>query len=179
MSAILNRIATSLNRSMVDSGVRKPASVPVIIYALHIIFNTAAIVILALTLGVISGKLGSTALTLASFATLRYVSGGYHLKSGVACVIVSTAIVVAIPHVEIGAMWAYALTAMALVITAVRAPNNYDKYARIPKRFYPLLKFIACVVIAVNFAVVSETLAITYIVQALLLLGGEKTNDET
>jgi accessory gene regulator B len=99
------------------------------------------------------------------------------MKSGVACVIVSSAIVSAIPHVALPEIWTYVVTAAALVITAIKAPANYDKYARIPKRYYPLLKLIACGVIAVNFAVGSEILAITYIVQALLLLGGENKNE--
>jgi accessory gene regulator B len=162
---------------MVAAGVERPASVPVIQYALHIVFNTAGGVILSLVIGGLTGNFGATALTLAAFALLRYLTGGYHMKSGVACVIVSSAIVSAIPHVALPEIWTYVVTAAALVITAIKAPANYDKYARIPKRYYPLLKLIACGVIAVNFAVGSEILAITYIVQALLLLGGENKNE--
>lgn len=179
MNTLLNRMATSLHGSMVEAGVEKPASVPVLQYALHIVFNTLGGVLLSLLVGWLTGNIGATALTLVAFAILRFLTGGYHLKSGMACVIVSAAIISAIPHVGLPEFWTYIVTAAALVITAIKAPANYDKYARMPKRYYPLLKLIACGVIAVNFAVGSEVLAITYIIQALLLLGGETENDET
>jgi len=52
----------------------------------------------------------------------------------------------------------------------ILAPCNFDKYARIPEQYYPLLKAIAFGMVAANFAIGSELLAITYTIQAALML---------
>lgn len=161
---------------MSSSGVDSPPSVPVIYYAFQIIANTVGIAGLSLVIGGVTGEFAETALVLVIFALIRFLTGGYHIKSGLLCVAVSTAVVTLIPHINVNEMITYILTAIALIVTAALAPANYDKYARISIRYYPLLKFISCAVIAVNFAIGSELLAITYIVQAALLLprGGSK-----
>lgn len=140
-------------------------------YALQILANTFGIACLSLAVGAATGKLYETLIAIYAFARIRFISGGYHIRSGAACIIVSTAVVSAIPHISgvVSDTANYAMTAIALVAVAIWAPANYDNYARLSKRYYPLLKAIACAVVALNFVIHSDILAITYIIQAATL----------
>ena len=127
---MLRKVATSLHNRMNGSGVAAP-SVDVIVYALDIATNTLAIIVLSLIAGLITGEAGETALTLIVFAFIRYLSGGYHLKSGVYCIILSTVLVSLMPHIHLTPAWTYALNGLALGLFMIFAPANLDKHARI------------------------------------------------
>ncbi|RXZ77078.1 hypothetical protein EBB07_32860 [Paenibacillaceae bacterium] len=171
---MLNRIATGLHDRIIASGAQAP-SIPVIQYALHILFNTFSTAAAALLIGALTGKFVDTLIVLLMFSMIRYLSGGFHLKSGVWCTIVSTCVLVVIPHIPVSSTVVYVLTGLSFIAMLWFAPANYDKYARIPVRYYPVLKALSAAVVAINFLVVSELLAITYIIQAVLLpFGGEK-----
>jgi len=169
MRMLLDRISTGLHNRMQDAGVEAP-SAAVIKYALSIIFNTVSASALALVVGIFTRSLADTAIVIVAFGSFRYVSGGYHLPSNVWCVVLSAAILATIPHIPVSQTVVYVLTIISLIVTLLYAPSNYDKYARMPERFYPLLKGIAALFVASNFLMGSELLAITYIIQAGLLL---------
>ncbi|WP_425466201.1 accessory gene regulator B family protein [Paenibacillus methanolicus] len=162
---------------MVAAKVDNPPSADVLRYFLEIIANTAGVILLSLGIGLCTSHFAETVFVLAAFATIRFISGGYHLKASWACVIISTFIVSVIPFVIVSDLLNYIITAGSLTAMLVWAPANYDYYARISKRYYPLMKTLACAVVALNFVIVSDVLAITYIVQAALLciFGGERT----
>src|SRR5690606_10587080 len=103
-----------------------------------------------------------TFLLLAVFALIRYLSGGYHLKSGLWCILVSSAAMSILPHIHLDEQWTFGLTAAALAAMLLLAPANYDQYARIPRRYYPLLKCLAAVIVALNFWIGSDVLALAF-----------------
>jgi len=169
---VLRKFAQMLHGRITASGAAAP-SVPVILFALQIITNTVSITVATLVIGLLTGSIGQTALTVVAFAIIRYLSGGYHLKINAACIVVSTAILAVIPHITLGETANFSLTVVSVIIFALFAPSNYDKYARMPRRYYPLLKIVSIGLVAVNLGVRSDVLALTYIIQSGLLIAGK------
>ncbi|SDX81728.1 accessory gene regulator B family protein [Paenibacillus sp. CF384] len=166
---MLRKIATDLNVRMKANGVANAPSVDVIVYSLSIIWNTVSITAFSLLIGLFTGEIGRTGLLLIVFATIRLLTGGYHLKSGWLCIFVSTFAMAVMPHIFLSDNWTYILTAVALLSVLIFAPANYDKYARLSPKYYPLLKIVSAALVATNFLFVSDLLAVAFIVQALLL----------
>ncbi|MBP3962275.1 accessory gene regulator B family protein [Paenibacillus lignilyticus] len=165
---MLQKTAATLHAKMTESGAIAP-SVPVIKYALEIMLNTITIASLVLIIGLVSGEPLKTAGLLVVFAVIRFISGGYHLPTNVSCIAASTVVLSVLPHVVIPELWMYGLTAASLVMMAVLAPANYDKYATISPKYYPLMKVIACLIVASNFWLGSEMLALAFAVQSCFL----------
>ncbi len=173
---MLRKAAAGLRARMIDNGVEAP-SVDVIVYAMNIVANTLSIVVLSLLAGLLTGEFGRTVLVLGVFALIRYLSGGYHLKSGLWCIVVSSAVMSVIPHIHLSDNWTSILTAIALVVVILLAPANYDKYATIDPKYFPLMKVISSLVVASNFVFMSDVMALAFITQAGLLPfkeGGEQ-----
>jgi len=165
---MLRNFATGLHARMSANGVEAP-SVAVIEYAMKIVTNAVSIAGLTLIIGLLTGELERTANMLIVFAAFRFITGGYHLKSGIFCVIVSTAALSLTPLVNLSDMMTNLCTAIACIVVAVFAPSNFDKYAWLSKRHYPKLKVLALVIVSSNFLIGSDILALTYILQAVLL----------
>ncbi|MBJ6364207.1 accessory gene regulator B family protein [Paenibacillus sp. GCM10012307] len=171
---MLYKYADGLRQRIEDSGVTAP-STAVTYYALQIIVNTVTIAGCALLIGFITGEFWRAALAIVSFGVIRYLSGGYHLKAGYLCIIVSTLLLSILPHLSFPIVVIKIMTIISVISFALFAPSNYDKYARMPKRYYPLLKIVSTGLVASNFVILSDVLAMTYIIQAVLLpLGKER-----
>lgn len=174
---MLHRYATSLRARISESGAKAP-SVDVIAYALNIVTNTVSIAALSLIIGILTGEFWRTAAMLVTFAVIRFITGGYHLKSGIFCVVVSTVVLSTMPLINLSDLMTNIFTLVACIIIAAFAPSNFDKYAWISEKHYPRLKVIAFALVSINFFVVSDILALTYILQASLLPfkegGGDK-----
>ncbi|WP_164763005.1 accessory gene regulator B family protein [Paenibacillus humicus] len=166
---MLLRVATNLHENMRRAGV-DPPPIGVIAYSLDIIANTVSITAATLAIGLMSGNLSGMMTCLGALAALRFVSGGVHLPTSAACIALSTAIITTIPYLPLSPGVNQTITAAAFIIVAVRATTNYDKHARIPRKYYPLMRIVACVIVASNFVIASDILALTYIVQAVTLL---------
>src|SRR5206468_9567902 len=82
------------------SNYENTASEDVLIYGLKIIYNSTFIIMISLIIGGLSAKLFQTSVSLLAFALLRFVSGGYHLKSSDYCVVVSVLLITAISQVS-------------------------------------------------------------------------------
>jgi len=173
---MLHRIAVSMRDRMIANGVMAP-SVEIILYALNIVGNTVSIFSISALVGLITGELVRTLLLMMVFALIRILSGGYHLKSGMWCIVVSSALMSVLPHLRLTNTWTYVFTGIALLAILIFAPANYDKYARLSERYYPFLKLISAAIVAANLLIVSDVAAIAFITQALLLPfkeGGEE-----
>jgi len=173
---MLHKAAAGLHARMKINGVDAP-SVDVIVYALSIVTNTLSIIGISLIAGALTGEFGRTLLLLVMFGSFRYLTGGYHIKSSLWCIIVSSAAMSSIPHIHLPDPWTLVLTSLSIAAVVLFAPSNYDKYARVSERHYPLLKGIACLVVASNFLIVSDILAMAFFVQSLMLPfkeGGEE-----
>ncbi len=165
---MLRKVAADLNVRMKSHGVEAP-SIDVIAYALSIVTNTLSIIGVSLLIGLVTGEFGRTLLLLGIFALIRYLSGGYHLKSGLWCIVVSSAMMGGLPHIRLDEQWINILTVISLVVFLWFAPANYDKYARISPKYFPMLKITSALIVASNFYFVSDLLATAVFTQALLL----------
>lgn len=172
--SLANRIAIGIKRTAPDH----PASVDVLRYSLATILNALFIIGFSLAISLFTGHIVSALIVLFSFALLRQVSGGIHLKDGTLCVIVSTAGVTVISFADFGHTLTVTLTLISLLLTAAFAPSRIERQTRIKAKFYPLLKLIAILVISSNFLFGSTVLALTFFVQSSTLIrslkGGEK-----
>lgn len=171
---MLRKAAESLHAGMTRNGVAPP-SVDIIYYALNVAVNTLSIIGLTLLIGGITGVLPESLLALLSFALIRTFSGGYHLKSGLFCIFVSTAIMSAIPHIRLNDQWVLAVTAAATLLFLLFAPSNLDKYARIAPEYYPFLKTLTTAAVAANFFIRSDLFAVVCLVQGVSLLFKSRT----
>jgi len=174
---MLRSFASNLHVRISESGTQAP-SVDVIEYALKIVVNAVSITALTLMIGTITGEFERTVIMLVVFAAFRFITGGYHLKSGVFCVIVSTAALSLVPLINLSAGMANILTLAACIVVAIFAPSNFDKYAWISDRHYSKLKALALVIVSSNFLIGSDVLALTYILQAVLLPFKDGGDDE-
>lgn len=175
---MLNKVASGIDRQMRLNGVAPPP-IGVIVYALDIVVNTLGIVLLTIIIGLLTGNLSAMMACLGALAMLRFVSGGVHLRNNITCITASSITIAIIPFIDLSDRLNVYVTAAALIVVAIKAPSNYDKHARIPRKYYPLMKVIACIIVGVNLLIASDVLALTYIIQAVTLLpssrGGETT----
>ncbi|MBW7456848.1 accessory gene regulator B family protein [Paenibacillus sepulcri] len=172
---MLHKAAEQLHARIAASG-NEPPSVPVISYVLHILVNTVSIILLASILGIVTGEPAKTSVVIVLLAVIRFLTGGYHLPTSLGCIAASSIVLAAIPHIHVASLWVYLITAAAFVMMVLFAPSNYDQHARIPERYYPLLKVLASAIVASNFFIGSDLLALTFATQSILLpiKGGEK-----
>jgi accessory gene regulator B len=146
------------------------ASVEVLRYGLLLFINAFSILFISLLFGYITGKLMETLLTLASFALLRACTGGYHLKSSIHCILFSSALMTIIPHIPMNQPAVLSLTIISILLILIFAPFALENQNNIPKRFYPLLKIVGILLIALNFLFLSNILAVCFFVQSVMLI---------
>jgi len=149
---------------------KETASVPVLTYALIIVINFAIPVICSLTIGSLTRSLPGTLLSIIAFTAIRAVSGGFHFKSAVVCILITTLITATPPHIPLPNTWLVPLTIASVLIFAMFAPANIKGYARMPEKYFPLLKVCSIAMVCANLALQSKIVAIVFLIQALLLL---------
>lgn len=167
--------SAKLARLLKEANPTHPASEAVLAYAIASTMNIAGTAIVAMAAAMLLGNAGEVAVALASFAVLRAISGGYHLKSGIGCIVVTSVCANAVPFIPVPVWGIYALTIAAMLLALAFAPSKIERSTRIPARYFPLLKLIAVFLIAVNLLLVSDIIAITVFIQCLTLLrkGGD------
>lgn len=79
------KLANQIKRTVPDH----PASIPVLKYVLALIINASMIIVLTLLASFFTGRTAEAVTILVAFALLRQMSGGIHLKTGMACVVVT------------------------------------------------------------------------------------------
>jgi accessory gene regulator B len=159
----------------------KTASLEVLKFGLLLFINFISIVFISLSIGLITGKLTETLVTLVAFALLRACTGGYHLKSSILCIFYSSALMSIIPHVPMNLLAVYVLIIISILLILIFAPFGMENQSNIPKRFYPLLKIIGVLLVATNLFILSSTLAVCFFVQSVMLIrmkGGRVKHDE-
>lgn len=160
------KLAWAIKRANRD----ETASVEVLRYALIVLMNTLGTLILSLSIGIMTEAFGATCLSLASFALLRSVSGGYHLKSADLCVAVSSAMMSSFPHIPLSDKWTYTLTFASLMIVWLLAPQDIEDKSRIPAKYSPLLKWLSCMLVSANLLLASSVVALSFFAQAVSLI---------
>lgn len=166
---MIDQIAGRLAHEIKLRAPEHPASEQVLKYSLSLIINAAMIIGLTLLISIFTSKTKEVGLILTSFAILRQVSGGLHLKSGIWCVIATTAGATTLSLITMSSTWTIAVTSLSLLGMLLWAPTNIEKQSRIPKKYYPLLKILSCLVVGSNFIIQSDVIALAFLVQALTL----------
>lgn len=150
------------------------ASIAVMKYGLIVLFNLMLTIVLSLLIGALTGKFWETAMVLFAALIIRLVSGGYHFKSAIACTVVSTLIITAIPHIRLSEWGTVGLTLFGLVFFILFAPSNIKNHVRIPEKFFPVLKWVSVLIVAGNLILQSQLLALVFAIQGLSLIHLER-----
>ncbi|MEC0181544.1 accessory gene regulator B family protein [Paenibacillus peoriae] len=160
------RIATHIKSTIPDH----PASVAVLKHSLSIVLNVLFIVCLTLSAALITDKVNEVSLMLVMFAILRQMTGGIHLKTGIGCVLVTSFACTVLSFITLSynlSIWA---TILSIVLIFIYAPSRIEKQSRIPKRYYPLLKILAVILVGTNLIFASSILAISFLTQSITLI---------
>ncbi|MFC5402854.1 accessory gene regulator ArgB-like protein [Cohnella soli] len=170
ISAISLRIATYLKN--VDQ--ENTPSIEVMKYSLYIILHTLFTVCAITIVSFILGKPFETFIGLIFFIALRLFGGGYHLHSSVWCTVLSVGLVSASPFLVLSDSASIVVTIASVLIFLWQAPKNFKGYARIPEKYYPVMKVITVIIGSANFIWNSSTLSAILLLQSILLLPKEK-----
>lgn len=160
------RLATNLKNRVPDH----PASVAVLTYAFNFTLNTFITIFLSIGIALALNQLWAVAVVMFSFAVLRMVSGGYHFKSAIACIIVTVAGANLLPLIPRLSEATIILTSVSLLLVLLLAPSRIEHQSRIPAKYYPLLKVISCGIVASNFLMMSSVIAASFFVQGVSLV---------
>ncbi|MFC5649873.1 accessory gene regulator B family protein [Paenibacillus solisilvae] len=166
IEALANKLATNIKIKVPDH----PASVNVLKFALAALLNGAFIVVFSLIISLIIGTLPATILVLISFAVLRQMSGGIHLKSGIACVLTSITGVILLSLADINKNAIFVVNIVNIILALTFSPSGIEKQTRIKPKYFPLLKISSTLLVAVNIYINSPVLAATFFVQCLTLI---------
>ncbi|QHW35754.1 hypothetical protein GZH47_33210 (plasmid) [Paenibacillus rhizovicinus] len=146
-------------------------SIAVLTYGFTVLLNGFLTLFACIIFGAITGHFTETLISLLTFIMLRQISGGYHLRSALSCCLFSVTIFLLIPWIHVAnENILYAMDICSLVLAAVYAPSNIRNQSNIPERFYPLLKYLSVLLIAIGSLLRSEVVSITILVQCLLLI---------
>lgn len=165
IDVISTRLAAGIKNVVPDH----PASHAVLKFAIAVVLNVLSIISLTLLISLFTGRLTEAGLILISFALLRQVSGGVHLKSGTQCVVFTTALFTLLSFVELGNVYIQALNAVSLALVLWLAPIGIERQTRIPKRHWPKLKIAAGILIIFNMLFCSAVVAVSFFAQACTL----------
>ncbi|WP_179032168.1 accessory gene regulator ArgB-like protein [Paenibacillus kribbensis] len=171
---MIETMASKLAKQIKDTVPDHPASVPVLQYALALIINASMIIILTLFASLFTGRMAEAATILITFALLRQISGGIHLKTGMACVVVTSVAFTFLSCITLDSWWTNLFTGIALMLVLCFAPSRIEKQSRIPARFYPLLRLLSSILVCTNFVIGSSVVAVAFMVQSLTLIRGRR-----
>lgn len=170
IEAVATHIAAGIKRQVPNH----KASLAVLKHGITIVLNIVLIVLFTLAVSVLTGNVNQAAIALFGFAILRQFSGGVHVKTGAGCIFITTVLFTAISFIDLSLMYVQVLNFAAIVLVALFAPSRIEKQSRIKKQHYPKLRLISCVIVATNFLILSPTLALVYVIQALSLIPGKE-----
>ncbi|MBP1999494.1 accessory gene regulator B [Paenibacillus shirakamiensis] len=159
-------IATGIKRLVPEH----PASIAVLKHALGILINTFMIIGLCIFISKWIGTIPEMLMILVAFPGLRMVSGGIHLKSGMKCVLITTAAFVILSLLTFSYSVVVVLNILNIILVFLFAPSDIEKQSRIKSRHYPKLKLASTLIVAINLLIGSPTLAVSFLLQALTLV---------
>jgi accessory gene regulator B len=148
---VIEKLSARTARAIKQTVPHHPTSEAVLKYALEGIYNATFIVSFTLLISIITGKTAEVAIILVSFALLRQLSGGKHLKSGLTCVVFTTVLFTLLSFVSLALQTAQMMNIASVLLVAMFAPSQIEKQSRIPKKYYPVLKLAAAAMICTNF----------------------------
>jgi accessory gene regulator B len=166
IEALSEKIAISIKKS----NEAETVSVAVMKFALIILFNFFIPVLLSLLIGLLTDRFGETLLSLTAFVLLRMSSGGYHFKSPIACMLSTLFVATVPPLIDLSREWSMLVTGVSLLLFLLLAPSNMRGYHTLPEKYYPVLKLLCVSMVAANFPINSDTVALVSLLQGISLL---------
>lgn len=171
---MMEAIALKIAKKMKAIEPERTPSIEVMKFSLEGILNISVTIVISLLIGALTGHLGEVALGLLAFALLRFFSGGFHLHKSIYCSVLTVAIICAAPLLTLEREWFIAVTVGTLILLFVFAPSNIAGHARLPQKYFPLLKLISLIIVGSNFLFDSSTLAIVFFAQSLTTISFRK-----
>lgn len=163
VEAMATRMAEAIKRIEPD----RTASVEVMKFSLEVVINTLLTLFFIGIVGLITGEFGKTMLGLGAFVVLRFFSGGLHLSKALHCSILSVFLISIAPHIPMSKTGILVIGGINLIFILVFAPSNIKGHARIPIKYFPILKIVAALIVLINFLFLSSTIVIVQLFQAI------------
>jgi accessory gene regulator B len=160
------KMAEGIKRNIPDH----KASVAVLKYSLAIMLNTAFIIIGTLLVSFVTSRTKEVIILLIVFASIRQISGGIHLKSGMKCVLATTTTFTILSLIHLELQYIQILNVVSIILYIVYAPSRIRQQNRIPRRYYPGLKILSVLIVSSSFFFQSTTLTLCFLVQGLTLI---------
>lgn len=166
IEVLSNRLAIKLK----EINPEETASVEVMSYALQGILHNVVTVLAAVVVGSVFDQFWDTLLAAICIAMLRWVSGGFHFKSALACFLLSAAAFILIPMIHVSEPVLIILNVIALILVAIYAPSVAKEHIRVPEKFLHIYKVISIVIVMINFLYLAPIVTIAFFAQACTLL---------
>ncbi|QUL57604.1 accessory gene regulator B family protein [Paenibacillus tritici] len=167
---MIEHLARLIARKIKKEAPDHHASMEVMEFSLSILINAAMILLFTLLISVITDRVFEAIVALIAFPILRQMSGGFHLKTGMGCVLFTTVLMTAISYSNFSESTIVVLGIISLLLAIIYAPSGIENQSRIPKKYYPLLKVISIIIISTNFFILSPIIASAFFVQTLTLI---------
>jgi accessory gene regulator B len=157
-------IAQSIRRNYDKAG-----SEAVLKYSLNLVINTLTAIVVAFLFCTFTGHLYQFLIAFISFIAIRFVTGGMHMSSSLACCIMTATIFVIASLTDFNYNKAFLiLDSISIVIFLITVPNDIQGLSSLDSKYYPLLKLIAVLIVSSNFIIHSTVLTASFIIQAFL-----------
>ncbi|MCF2717909.1 accessory gene regulator B family protein [Paenibacillus polymyxa] len=155
-----------------------PASVNVLKHGIAVVINTVSIILLTISISFYTGKVLEAIVAMISFSLLRQVVGGMHLKSNLTCIVVSTVLLTALSFANFNYNWVLITSILSMILVLIYAPSRIEGRTRIPRRYYPLLKYLGIAIVAFNLWLAYPVVAASFFIQSLTLIRGGDRDEE-
>jgi len=146
------------------------ASVEVIAFAIRSLSNFIITTIVSLVIAYFLRQTTAVLLAMISFAVLRSITGGYHLKTSIGCVVATSLMVNLIPFIPVHQYAFYGMTFLSMLLCGIFGARNINHTTRIPEKYFPLLRVLSIMVISTNLIVQSNVVALSFFAQSLSLV---------
>ncbi|MFC4305038.1 accessory gene regulator ArgB-like protein [Cohnella boryungensis] len=175
---MINKVSYSLASYIKREVPENTPSIAVMSYALYIIVHSLMTISLILIFSLLFDSFLATLTALLYFMALRIFAGGYHLHNSWLCTILTVIVVCGSPFVQVNDTMLIAINLVNTLLVAIYAPRNFKGYARIPERYYPLMKIIALLIVMSNFYWTNPVFTLVSLCHSLFLIpkqsGGTK-----
>jgi accessory gene regulator B len=165
IAAVSNKFASFIRKYDENA-----ASQEVLVYGISVFLHTLLTILMILAISAATGHLLDAVVAMSSFVILRLFSGGVHLHTSWKCDILSITAIVAVAHADFSyGTYGWLMTAIALVLVTILAPNNPNLTYRLVEKHSGKLKWISMLLVALNFWFQSPVVAIALLLQSLTL----------
>ncbi|WP_182299762.1 accessory gene regulator ArgB-like protein [Cohnella cholangitidis] len=171
---MIDAIATKLAVKIKEANPEETASVEVMKFALFGIIHNTLTFATALIVGLCLGQLLETLLAAFSFMILRFVSGGYHFKTPLSCLLFSSFVFVLIPFIPMQGTSVIIINSISLILVLLFAPSNIREHIRVSEKFFPIFKVISALLVGAGFLLDNPIIILAFFVQSITLITFKK-----